>query len=174
MRGALMGVMAALLALAVLWSSPPSALLEGTIYQSAAASGCGAGTRPINPPASWPACRLVTAPGSDIVATLVRGGPAHRVRADSGGRYVLDLQVGDYLVSTASPPDVPRLVHLTRPAVYTLDLYLLVPLSSRRLLGGDRSPVARDSSCHKSVVRSSVGLQCASQYRLPVMNAPLK
>jgi len=57
----------------------------------------------------------------------IRSGPAHCVRADSGGRYVLDLEPGDYLVSAGSPLYVVGYVHLTRPAVYMLDLPMFVP-----------------------------------------------
>jgi hypothetical protein len=130
MRVGFIGVMGALLALAASWSSPPSGVLEGTVYQSAAASGCGGGARPINPPASLPACRLKAASGAEVIAMPIRSGQAHRVRADSGGRYVLDLEPGDYLVSTGSPPYVVGYVHLTPLTVYMLDLYIFVPVAT--------------------------------------------
>jgi hypothetical protein len=130
MRVGFMSAMGALVALAILWSSPPSGVLEGTVYQSAAASDCGGGPRPINPPAKGPACRLEAASGAEIVAMPIHGGPAHGSRADSRGRYVLDLELGNYLVSTAFPLDVPLFVHLAGPAVYRLDLFMLVPVAT--------------------------------------------
>jgi hypothetical protein len=129
MRVGFMGVMGALLALAVLWSSPSGGVLEGTVYESAAASGCGGGPRPINPPAKVPACRLEAASGAEIVAMPVRGGPTRRVRADSAGRYVLYLEPGDYVVKGEFAPEVPQVVHLPGSAVQRLDLYMLAPVA---------------------------------------------